>query len=323
MKKIIVPAIALATFPSVTFAQVGSLQNVFANIVIFTDSTLIPFLFGIAFLFFAVNVVRYFVIGAGNSDAQDSAKSLAIYGVAAFVFIIIFWGVVNLLVSTTGLENQPPVQSDYLSGNHGGVAGQSDNEALTSPGNDTEDLDLSVDNITAGNDVSSTDSPASCISFNVDGTCADAVNIDLSLPLSNDDDDRLPGRRLMALLEPNGDTNIYYLVRSEESPRATTYLIRSNLTGNTILIEATENSDGQNIRLTTNVDTAAERSIIMTTRYSESRGGLEVVVSGSGRNVTGLITAIDQHSFTATWTDGTRTWTEQNTFDGIRRYLSN
>ncbi|OGG66070.1 hypothetical protein A3I99_02170 [Candidatus Kaiserbacteria bacterium RIFCSPLOWO2_02_FULL_45_11b] len=114
MKKIIAPTIILAAFPFISHAQ--SFQGMFSNIVRFIDSTLIPFLFGIAFLFFVVNVFRYFILGGGNPDAQESAKSLATYGVAAFVFLIIFWGIVNMLIGSLGI-NSEPIRSDYVNSN--------------------------------------------------------------------------------------------------------------------------------------------------------------------------------------------------------------
>lgn len=114
MKKILASAVILAAFPLVTFAQVGSFQSTFQNIIRFIDSVLIPFLFGMAFLFFVINVVRYFVIGGSNPDAQDSAKALALYGVAAFVFLVIFWGIVNMLATSLGLENCDRVMFDYF-----------------------------------------------------------------------------------------------------------------------------------------------------------------------------------------------------------------
>jgi len=119
MKKILVPTIFIAAFPLITHAQ--SFQSLFTNIIIFIDDVLIPFLFGMAFLFFVINVFRYFILGGSNPEAQDSAKSLALYNVAAFVFLIIFWGIVNMLVSSLGIGSTP-IQSDYMSGARGGSA---------------------------------------------------------------------------------------------------------------------------------------------------------------------------------------------------------
>lgn len=113
--RLLLTALITAT-PSLTFAQIGnaSLQSFFGNLLLFINSTLIPFLFGLAFLLFAFNVVKYFVVGGSNKDAREDAKNVALYSVAAFVFLIIFWGLVNMFSESVGLENCGQVQSDYV-----------------------------------------------------------------------------------------------------------------------------------------------------------------------------------------------------------------
>ncbi len=103
----------LLSFPFITSAA-WSIQTLFANIIIFLDAIVIPFLLGIAFLIFVINVIRFFVIEGASEDGRDKAKALAIYSVAAFVFIIIFWGAVNLLVSSTGLGSKDQPCPDYI-----------------------------------------------------------------------------------------------------------------------------------------------------------------------------------------------------------------
>ena len=102
---------SLLLFPHLTFAQ--TMQKLFANIPQFINNALIPFLFGMAFLVFVYNVIRYFVIGATNEKDRENAKNLAIYSVAAFVFLIIFWGIINMLNSSLGLQGKAQPCSDY------------------------------------------------------------------------------------------------------------------------------------------------------------------------------------------------------------------
>ncbi|HEY0964251.1 MAG TPA: hypothetical protein VGE31_00440, partial [Candidatus Paceibacterota bacterium] len=83
-------------FPVVAFAQ-QPLQQVFVNILSFVNRIVIPFILGIAFLFFAWNAIRYFVIEGGSEDGRDNAKNLALYSVLAFVVIVSFWGLVNFI----------------------------------------------------------------------------------------------------------------------------------------------------------------------------------------------------------------------------------
>lgn len=106
--------VSLLTFlPAVSNAQGSSLQNLFENFLTFIFETLVPFLFGIAFLFIVINIFRYFILGGADEKAREKAKSLAIYGVAAFVFLVIFFGIVNLLSDSLGLGGKEAPTSDY------------------------------------------------------------------------------------------------------------------------------------------------------------------------------------------------------------------
>jgi len=100
--------------PATTYAEETSLQNLLTNGTEFISSVLIPFLFGIAFLFFVINVFQYFIIGGANEEGQKKAKSLVIYSLAAFIFLLIFYGLVNLLVGATGLGDETAPTPDYL-----------------------------------------------------------------------------------------------------------------------------------------------------------------------------------------------------------------
>ena len=112
MKRIFSYTSALLLLPF--FAHAQSLQVFFTNLITFINRVIIPFIVGIAFLFFIINVIRYFVIGAGNEESREKARSLAIYGVFAFVLIVVFWGIVNLLSSSIGLDGKTAPTVDYV-----------------------------------------------------------------------------------------------------------------------------------------------------------------------------------------------------------------
>jgi len=80
------------------------LEQYVIALVTFVNNIFIPFLMGLAFLFFVVNAVRFFVVGGANADSKEKARSLAVYGMLAFVLIIVFWGIVGLLSSSLGLQ---------------------------------------------------------------------------------------------------------------------------------------------------------------------------------------------------------------------------
>jgi len=103
---------ALAFLPGIASAQLatsgngGPFQDLLVNILNFTNDVLIPFIIGIGFLFFVWGVFRYFIFGGANDESKEKGKSLIIYATLGFVIIIIFWGVINLLTGSTGLNGQ-------------------------------------------------------------------------------------------------------------------------------------------------------------------------------------------------------------------------
>ena len=105
--------LALAFFlPVITFAQDGA-QQYLVNITLFVGNVVVPFLLGIAFLFFVVNVIRFFVFESNNEQGREKAKSLAVFGIGAFVVILIFWGIINILTDSLGFDCRE-FSSDYI-----------------------------------------------------------------------------------------------------------------------------------------------------------------------------------------------------------------
>lgn len=82
----------------------GRFETLLKNILAFSDNVLIPFILGIGFLVFVWGMFKYFIVGGANDEAKEQGKSLMVYAVLAFVLIIVFWGIINLLATSTGLE---------------------------------------------------------------------------------------------------------------------------------------------------------------------------------------------------------------------------
>lgn len=106
-------ASALLLTPVLALAQIadssgggGPFQQLLTNILEFTNDVLIPFIIGIGFLVFVYGMFRYFIVGGANEDAKEQGKSLMIYATLGFLLIIVFWGVINLLANSTGLQNE-------------------------------------------------------------------------------------------------------------------------------------------------------------------------------------------------------------------------
>jgi hypothetical protein len=117
MKRLASLASLLFIFPVFVHAQ--SLQLAITNTVTFVNRVVIPFLFGLAFLFFVINAIRFFVYQGATTEGREKAKQLSIYGVFAFVIIIVFWGVINLLAQSIGLEKNTAPTPDYVKMNGG------------------------------------------------------------------------------------------------------------------------------------------------------------------------------------------------------------
>lgn len=114
MKKIgyILGSAATLALPSIASAQLanagsgGQFETLLTNVLNFTNNVLIPFIIAIGFLVFVWGMFQYFIAGGANDEAKEKGKSLMIYATLGFVLIIIFWGVVNLLTESTGLDKQ-------------------------------------------------------------------------------------------------------------------------------------------------------------------------------------------------------------------------
>ena len=117
MKKIFssLTAASLLALPFITQAQQGIADSdgstsefgvLLKNILTFTNNVLIPFIIGIGFLVFVFGMFKYFIAGGADEGKREEGKSLMIYATLGFVLIIVFWGIVNLLTSSTGLDKE-------------------------------------------------------------------------------------------------------------------------------------------------------------------------------------------------------------------------
>lgn len=87
-------------------ADGGPFGVLLRNLISFANAFVIPFILGIGFLFFVWGMFLYFIKGGNDEDAQKTGKSYIVYAVAGFIIIFIFWGIVNLLTSSTGFGGQ-------------------------------------------------------------------------------------------------------------------------------------------------------------------------------------------------------------------------
>ncbi len=84
----------------------GELQGFMDSILDFGNTVIIPFLIGIGFLVFVWGMFQYFIVGGANDEAKDKGKQLIIYAISGFLLIFVFWGIINVLVAGTGLNEE-------------------------------------------------------------------------------------------------------------------------------------------------------------------------------------------------------------------------
>lgn len=121
MKKVkyLISSSALYALPFAAAAQItsttgggGQFEITLRNIMTFINSTLIPFIIAVGFLAFVWGMFQYFIAGGSNEESKEKGKSLMIWATVGFVMIIIFWGLINLIAGSIGLEDatiKPPV----------------------------------------------------------------------------------------------------------------------------------------------------------------------------------------------------------------------
>jgi Type IV secretion system pilin len=97
-------------------AGTESLQGALVGLLGFIESYAVPFILGLAFVIFVWNAIRFFVIGGDSDEGRENAKNLALYSIGAFIFILSFWGIVNILAAGVGLKDcGNNIVPDYLS----------------------------------------------------------------------------------------------------------------------------------------------------------------------------------------------------------------
>ena len=106
LKKIGVAA-AMFLLPAVAFAQYSvtnssSLFDAIRSIL----NAVIPIIIALAVVYILWGIVQSFV--KGGDEERKAGHMKILYGIIALFIMISIWGLVNILVNTTGLNNQVP-----------------------------------------------------------------------------------------------------------------------------------------------------------------------------------------------------------------------
>ncbi len=96
--------------PLLAFAQITSIQTAGTFIIGIINTVAVPVLFAVAFIVFIFGIFQYFILGRGSEEAQQQGRALMLYGLIGFFLMVSVWGLVNILVGTFGLNNNPVTQ---------------------------------------------------------------------------------------------------------------------------------------------------------------------------------------------------------------------
>ncbi len=76
------------------------------------NQVIMPVLFALAFIYFAINIFNLFIREA-DKDLKGR-KEAVLYSIAAMVVVLSFWGLVGFFTSGLGLNRVEPVTPDYI-----------------------------------------------------------------------------------------------------------------------------------------------------------------------------------------------------------------
>ncbi len=111
MLKKLLPGACLL-FPFFAYAQ-GSVQSYLIAFGGFLNWYIIPLIFGFAFLMFLWGMFKFFFWSGASTEGREQGKSLALWGILAFVFFFSIWGLTNMLVDAFDIGGNTTICPDF------------------------------------------------------------------------------------------------------------------------------------------------------------------------------------------------------------------
>ena len=71
-------------------------------------NVVVPLLIAVAVVIFLYGVIKYITAG-GDEEKRKESRNVMIYGIVGLFVMVAVWGLVNVLISTFGLETTVPI----------------------------------------------------------------------------------------------------------------------------------------------------------------------------------------------------------------------
>lgn len=112
MKYILFSLALLIFVPSVALAQAfGDIGQFFQDIATLINNTLVPLVFGLAFLLFLWGILQTFILGAEDEEKRTKGRSYMLWAIIGFVVMASLWGIVNLIAGGLGIDTNEDLQN--------------------------------------------------------------------------------------------------------------------------------------------------------------------------------------------------------------------
>lgn len=99
------------------------LANFLGYLLNLLNTVLIPLLFVLAFVTTIWGIYQYFFLGWKDGKDREKGKKMVVYSLIGFFFMFSFWGIVQLLLDSTGFERsgrpELPTLFDHPAANSG------------------------------------------------------------------------------------------------------------------------------------------------------------------------------------------------------------
>jgi len=110
--------LAFLTLPVLAHAQWtkgggGPIDEFGNDITNFINDVITPFLFALALVLFIYGAVLFLIISGGDSEERDKGRRFMFWGIVSLVVVVSIWGIVNLIASGLGFDEQEDID-DFI-----------------------------------------------------------------------------------------------------------------------------------------------------------------------------------------------------------------